>query len=807
MPVVAFLSGNDGLSTNPGTVSVTIPSTAAAGQVAVVVTSVNNPQGQTGPTGWTLRAGPDNNQNNLGSCVWTRTLISGDVGATRTWSAATAGRFIAAGAVLSGVTESGLLIPAPTQDTTADATLTPPTVTTSSTPPGWEIVELWCLRVAAAAAAAVSVPSTHTLDGTVSTATGASPNWTLAVSHRTGGGSASTQYGTMTASASASVTDNIYTLAFPSTSVSPVVPAATATVRAVAAAGVGPAISANPPAATAYVSARGQAPPAQYTLAALYTALGGVYVRPGPSGVGPAGTPSAPQSFRASLSGTTATLTWDVPVSDGGSAIIGYIATNLTTGVVQNLGVVLTTTFTGLTAGGAYRFAVAAVNSTGTGAGSLASVSSATAARFPGDTRPLVTGTILLGFDENDKDPTRVTPPEVAAPEALATQVVGGVTKKYQAAGVSYYFNTWTAMNVPSGAWAQAVTSQYASGRIAVGEVHITPSQTGTGDNWAQAADGRHDALIDAWIVWAEETAPDVPIPAVFSHEPNFTSTSGLTGADFGHFYRYFRSRMDLYAAGGGRGGPGVYLWKHLSLGPVFTAQNYNANNPGAAYVPDAWDGAAKITATASAATDAFTTASPHLLSNGRKVTLLNPPAGLSTTTTYYVVSAASTTLKLATTLGGSAVNVIADGSGITLVSKDVWDWAGADPYISRNGVLTPYWTANMAAFVAWSEDPAHTYPMLVREYGIYNRDPQAATKIGQFYNRMLQHDIWMALNYNSGDQGNVNNPLFTQFILDNVNNGNLLDELVRELRDPRSVRFWALTRPDGNAYPKPAGV
>jgi hypothetical protein len=70
-----------------------------------------------------------------------------------------------------------------------------PTLTTSGTPAQWDVVGFWALRAQAAVAASVTVPSTHTKDGEVSTSTGTAPNWTIAVSHRTEGGVASTQYG------------------------------------------------------------------------------------------------------------------------------------------------------------------------------------------------------------------------------------------------------------------------------------------------------------------------------------------------------------------------------------------------------------------------------------------------------------------------------------------------------------------------------------------------------------------------------------------------------------------------------------
>jgi hypothetical protein len=111
VPFRAFAAGNPGLGSNPGTVTITIPSTAVAGDVALVLESINNPGAITAPAGWTLLSGPDNNQNNLVTNLYGRTLTSGDPGHAYTWNAATSGRFIGACVVLSQATLTGLVQP------------------------------------------------------------------------------------------------------------------------------------------------------------------------------------------------------------------------------------------------------------------------------------------------------------------------------------------------------------------------------------------------------------------------------------------------------------------------------------------------------------------------------------------------------------------------------------------------------------------------------------------------------------------------------------------------------------------------
>jgi hypothetical protein len=330
-----------------------------------------------------------------------------------------------------------------------------------------------------------------------------------------------------------------------------------------------------------------------------------------------------------------------------------------------------------------------------------------------------------------------------------------------------------------------------------------------TGDTWASAIAGRNDATVDAFIAWCEETAPDVPIPVGFNHEPNFQGTgTGNTGQDYGRLYRWFRSRMDAYAAA--HGGVGVYQWKNLSLGPILMGVDYQASAKATdGPIRVAWPAAAQVAATSSNGT--FTSAG-HMLSNGRRSQLTAPPAGFNTTTLYYVVNASSNTFQLSTTLGGSPITTAGTGSGITVTNNDVWDWCAADPYIGagpKNGkpaVVAPsYWTPPMQDTLAWVEDPAHTYPLAVTEWGIWHLDPNAGTRIAQWYNRCLDgtHDIWYMGYFNSDGGGKE----IVQWILDNVSNANLLDNYVALMKDPRSVHFWDLTRPDGSRYAKPTGA
>jgi YVTN family beta-propeller protein len=117
-----------------------------------------------------------------------------------------------------------------------------------------------------------------------------------------------------------------------------------------------------------------------YTFTVTATNAVGTSVASSPSSsVTPANVPEDPSDVTATAGGGSASVSWDAPSDDGGSAIVGYTvtATDLTTSAngdetCTTTGA-LTCTVTGLTNGDSYIFAVQATNVTGTSTPSLPS--------------------------------------------------------------------------------------------------------------------------------------------------------------------------------------------------------------------------------------------------------------------------------------------------------------------------------------------------------------------------------------------------------------------------------------------------
>jgi hypothetical protein len=157
---------NDRQSAVTSSGTVTIPATAAAGQVALVLlTNSTTTATVTPPAGWTLVAGPDTGSTTIIAWLYGKELTAADLGATVTFAASVSGRFIGCLYTFSGATLSG----------EAHAVVAPASTVTA-----------WPIAVVAAAAAGEIVALFAGRSGSTTVPTGAVPaGYTLAGGSRT----------------------------------------------------------------------------------------------------------------------------------------------------------------------------------------------------------------------------------------------------------------------------------------------------------------------------------------------------------------------------------------------------------------------------------------------------------------------------------------------------------------------------------------------------------------------------------------------------------------------------------------------
>jgi hypothetical protein len=157
---------NDRQSAVTSSGTVTVPATAAAGQVALVLlTNSTTTVTVTPPAGWTLVAGPDTGSTTIVAWLYGKELTAADLGATVTFAASVSGRFIGCLYTFSGATLSG----------EAHAAVAPASTVTA-----------WPIAVVAAAAAGEVVALFAGRSGSTTVPTGAVPaGYTLPGGSRT----------------------------------------------------------------------------------------------------------------------------------------------------------------------------------------------------------------------------------------------------------------------------------------------------------------------------------------------------------------------------------------------------------------------------------------------------------------------------------------------------------------------------------------------------------------------------------------------------------------------------------------------
>jgi hypothetical protein len=174
-------------------------------------------------------------------------------------------------------------------------------------------------------------------------------------------------------------------------------------------------------------------------------------------------------------------------------------------------------------------------------------------------------------------------------------------------------------------------------------------------------------------------TAPVTHYVGLSSTDPG-EAGAGITEPSTGSYagQSYTNNTTNWPAASGGSSSNGTAI-----SFPQATAPGYGAlvrfwfiketNGAGALVTYGRLQGAFKYFTVVSA-TDVFTSTS-HGLVDGTPVIVENEngalPTGLSANTTYYIINSTTNTFKLSATLGGSAIDITADGSGTNKIAED----------------------------------------------------------------------------------------------------------------------------------------
>lgn len=205
-------------SASSNTVTLVIPASAQADDIAVVSFSVNGASiTATTPSGWTSQFGPDTSSTTATSWLIYKQLVAGDAGTTLSISLSTAVRWTALMDVISGGALTGALA-GHTVDTASNTSNVVPTL--ANVPAGAYVSVHVNRRIGSGTAPTITIPSGYTADGdTIAQANGSGANLTLTSAHQipaslgTVGGEAVTY--------SASSIGAVYAVAIPSASAPP----------------------------------------------------------------------------------------------------------------------------------------------------------------------------------------------------------------------------------------------------------------------------------------------------------------------------------------------------------------------------------------------------------------------------------------------------------------------------------------------------------------------------------------------------------------------------------------------------------
>jgi hypothetical protein len=203
---------NDNSTNQPSAQTWTIPGTAAVGDIVVFGMSQNSGVATfTAPPGWTSIGGPIETGSNLTTQIWAKKLVSGDVGASVSFTSSSSGRMTAGYIVIQGADLLSEIRTATALTGTTGDPFATPTVTTVEADNF--IVEIVFVRSALATQVTLSPVSGLTEDAECNTNFASSPNFAMGIYHPSNSGAAGSYGGQQVDASQAITSSHRYTFA------------------------------------------------------------------------------------------------------------------------------------------------------------------------------------------------------------------------------------------------------------------------------------------------------------------------------------------------------------------------------------------------------------------------------------------------------------------------------------------------------------------------------------------------------------------------------------------------------------------
>lgn len=212
--------GNNGLAGNTSAMTVTIPATGVAGDLALYCIWQNTGANTfTTPAGWSLLSGPDSINSNLSAYLYAKVLASGEPNSSLTVNSSGSARWASVMDLYSGAAGVGSLILAAAPATTTANTATQAAPTATATTANCQVCEMFAVRNASTSTGStLSIAGGFTIGGNSKTSFTSSPNDAAVSAHLTSNTTTTGTVGGVSATSDIVSTSVAYTVIIPSAS-------------------------------------------------------------------------------------------------------------------------------------------------------------------------------------------------------------------------------------------------------------------------------------------------------------------------------------------------------------------------------------------------------------------------------------------------------------------------------------------------------------------------------------------------------------------------------------------------------------